>query len=242
MLLPMLQPLSLFLLAVPLSACASLDTQTLATADATPTLGAQILPEHLVPRRPSLSPDGSRLAYSHSGDIWVADLATGSATRLTAHPGYDTSPIWSPDGSKIAFAGNRHGNFDAFVVASAGGEPQRLTWLSETENLHGWVDNQTLLMGMTRDRWYNRYGRGQGLWTVTLEGNTPELLGDFPAGRSTVSPDGSKVVYERGSGDQRRRAYRGPANNDLWIFDRNTGEHKQLTDSEGSEFCPRKRF
>ncbi len=238
MLIPMLQPLSLILLAVPLSACASVDAQTVAAADATPTLAAQVLPEHKVPRRPSLSPDGSKIAYSHSGDIWVAGLADGSATRLTAHPGYDTSPIWSPDGSKIAFAGNRHGNFDTFVVAAAGGEPQRLTWLSESEALHGWLDNDTLLLGMTRDRWYNRYGRGQGLWTVNLDGNTPQLLGDFPTGRCAISPNGNVIVYERGSGDQRRRAYRGPANNDLWVFDRSSGEHRALTETDGSEFCP----
>ena len=234
----MLQPFSLLLLALPLSACASVDAQSLA-ANVEPPSAADIgLPEHLVPRRPALSPDGTKLAYTHGGDIWVANVADGQATRLTAHAGFDTSPIWSPDGSQIAFSGKRHGNFDVFVIAASGGEPKRLTWISENEVIHGWVNQSTLLTGMTRERWYNRYGRAQGLWTVNTAGQTPQLFGDFPAGRSAVSSDGNTVVYEKGSGDQRRRAYRGAAANDLWVFERNSGQHRQLTKTDGSEFCP----
>jgi tricorn protease len=237
----MFQPLSLFLCSLWLSSCAVADSAGLValSANAASTWAqAQDLPVHRVPRRPSLSPDGSRVAYSHGGDIWVADVASGRAERLTAHPGYDTSPLWSPDGLQIAFAGRRHGNFDVYLMSAAGGEPQRLTWHSENESLHSWIQNQGLLIGMTRDRWYNRYGRGKGLWSVDLEGGTPRLVGDFPANRSTVSADGRWICYERGSGDIRRRAYRGTAADMLWLYDTQTGSHTQLTDFDGSDLCP----
>jgi tricorn protease len=195
-------------------------------------------PEHLVPRRPALSPDGQHVAYSHGGDLWVASVEGGIARRLTAHPQYDTSPLWSPDGSQIAFSGNRNGNFDAFVISAAGGTPKRLTWHSENERLNAWMNDGSLLFGATRDRWYNRYGRGAGLWSVDLEGRTPQRVGDFPAGRAAISPDGEWICYERGSGDMRRRAYRGSASNSLWLFHAASGEHRELTRFDGNDLNP----
>ena len=57
---------------------------------------------------PSFSPDGARIAFmGHDGgdyDVYVADLATGTASRLTEAPRSDGWPAWSPDGSTIAFA------------------------------------------------------------------------------------------------------------------------------------------
>ena len=60
---------------------------------------------------PSFSPDGTQIAFmGHSGsdyDVYVADLETGAARRLTRAPGSDGWPAWSPDGSTIAFASER---------------------------------------------------------------------------------------------------------------------------------------
>lgn len=199
---------------------------------------AQLPPEHLVPRRPALSPDGQHVAYSHGGDLWVARVEDGIARRLTAHPEYDTSPLWSPDGNHIAFSGNRNGNFDAFVIPATGGSPKRLTWHSENERLNAWMHDGRLLFGATRDRWYNQYGRGAGLWSVDMDARTPQRVGDFPAGRAAVSPDGEWICYERGSGDMRRRAYRGTASNALWLYNSASGEHRELTRFEGSDLNP----
>ncbi|MCH2101296.1 MAG: hypothetical protein MK209_05190 [Planctomycetes bacterium] len=198
----------------------------------------ELPPEHLVPRRPALSPDGLHVAYSHGGDLWVAGVADGVARRLTAHPQYDTSPIWSPDGNHIAFAGNRHGNFDIFTIPAMGGSPKRLTWHSENDRLSDWMANGHLLFSATRDRWYNRYGRGAGLWSVDGDARTPQRVGDFPAGRAKASPDGEWIVYERGSGDMRRRAYRGTASNALWLYRPATGEHRELTRFDGNDLDP----
>jgi serine/threonine-protein kinase len=54
-----------------------------------------------------LSPDGTRVAaqveMTERADVWVVDVARGTATRLTTEAGYDGSPIWSPDGRSVVF-------------------------------------------------------------------------------------------------------------------------------------------
>src|SRR5262249_8519956 len=58
----------------------------------------------------SLSPDVSKAAVVRAGDIWLVDLSRGTSTRFTVDPAPDTNPMWSPDGSRIAFASNRAGS------------------------------------------------------------------------------------------------------------------------------------
>ncbi len=189
-----------------------------------------------VPRHPALSPDGSQVAFSHQGDVWVADVADGHARRLTAHQAYDGRPKWSPDGEWLAFGSSRHGNLDVYLIPAAGGQPERVTWNSESERLHGWLDGDSLLVGATRERRYSR--RGQGAWVAHRDGRTPTLMIDAPMLRPAVSPDGRYVCYERGHGDPRRRAYRGPASSALWIYDVEAGTHRELTRFDGNDLDP----
>jgi serine/threonine protein kinase len=60
---------------------------------------------------PSLSPDGTKLAYSAgqngNRDIWILNLDDGNIKRVTSYAGGDFHPIWSPDGQRIAFTSPR---------------------------------------------------------------------------------------------------------------------------------------
>ena len=67
-------------------------------------------------RYPAISPDGKTIAFSYRGDIWLVDRDGGGARLLTSHAGHERSPVWSPDGKEIAYAGDRNGNYDIFVV------------------------------------------------------------------------------------------------------------------------------
>jgi tricorn protease len=49
---------------------------------------------------------GDRVAFCYAGDIWTASAKGGNATRLTAHPGLELFPKFSPDGKWIAFTGH----------------------------------------------------------------------------------------------------------------------------------------
>ena len=96
-------------------------------------------------RNSSISPDGSTIAFCYKGDIFTVPTAGGRAFQLTTHPGYDTKPVWSPDGSKIAFASDREKSFNVYVVDKNGGVPTKLTTHSESEYPVTFLDNQTVL-------------------------------------------------------------------------------------------------
>jgi eukaryotic-like serine/threonine-protein kinase len=51
-----------------------------------------------------ISPDGKRIAAQIGTDLWIIDALTGNRERLTFHDGGESSPVWSPDGRRIAYA------------------------------------------------------------------------------------------------------------------------------------------
>ena len=63
-----------------------------------------------------ISPDGTEIVFCYKGDIYKVSAKGGTATQLTTQESYESSPVWSPDGKQIAFASDRQGNFDVFVM------------------------------------------------------------------------------------------------------------------------------
>ena len=72
------------------------------------------------PLDPAWHPDGSTLAYSMRGDIWIQRLGSDEARAVTRGPGYHFEPSWSPDGEWIALAVDTDGELDIAVVRSDG--------------------------------------------------------------------------------------------------------------------------
>jgi serine/threonine-protein kinase len=73
----------------------------------------------------SLSPDGTRAmigigATAGNADVWLSDLARGTLTRITTDPAFDGSPLWSPDGRRVAYASNRSGRMEVLWQAADG--------------------------------------------------------------------------------------------------------------------------
>ncbi len=80
---------------------------------------------------PSLSPDGSKIAFSSERGgrpmIYVMNADGSNVKRLTYKGVYNSSPSWSPDGNKIAFAGQNDSNFDIYVMDADGSNLRRVT-------------------------------------------------------------------------------------------------------------------
>jgi len=91
----------------------------------------------LLLRQPAVSAD--HLAFVYAGDIWVANRDGTSPRRLTSDPAEENSPVFSPDGSRVAFLGDYESNVDAYMIPVSGGQPQRLTWHPDFDIPTGWT-------------------------------------------------------------------------------------------------------
>ena len=60
------------------------------------------------------------MVFEAHGNLWKVSRNGGQAERLTAEPGYDLMPRYSPDGKWIAFTGQYQGNTDVYVIPADG--------------------------------------------------------------------------------------------------------------------------
>src|SRR2546429_2258205 len=93
-----------------------------------------------------LTVNRTHIAFSYAGDIWIVERSGGEARKLTSHPGEENFPVFSPDGSQIAFSRQVGGNWDVYVMSANGGEARRLTFDPRADLVHGWTpDGQSIL-------------------------------------------------------------------------------------------------
>jgi len=145
---------------------------------------------HLLLRKPTVS--RTQIAFTYGGDLWIVDRNGGEARRLTSDVGIETAPMFSPDGSMIAFTGEYDGNEDVYVMGAGGGIPRRLTTHPGVDQVAGWTrDGKRILFRSGR----NSYSRFDRLFTVSIDGGLPEELPLPMAEEGSYSPDGSRMAY-----------------------------------------------
>jgi dipeptidyl aminopeptidase/acylaminoacyl peptidase len=97
-----------------------------------------------------LSPDGKRLAAVRNGDIWTIELDRNLITRFTLD-GSNRAPVWSRDGSRIAFESDRDGIANMFVKPAEGGPQELLYKADEQDSPTDFApDGQSLIFTSTR--------------------------------------------------------------------------------------------
>ena len=150
---------------------------------------------------PSLSPDGSRLAFGRmdpqvkTRDIWVFDLKRGTSSRLTFDPADDLNPVWTHDGNRIFFTSTRKGQRDIYEKSANGIGAETLVFESKQ---HKSADD------LSADGRYLVYDTGGAsdttteLWILPLFGERkpfPFVQGKFNATQAEFSPNGRFVTY-----------------------------------------------
>ena len=146
---------------------------------------------------PRVSPEGGRIAVQGAdgdNDVWILDLSRGSLARLTFDPGEDETPIWSPDGTRVAWATQRSGRPRQVLERRADGSgDERVIWTTERHaHLHDWSpDGQELLVTQEGE------SGARNIWLVPVAGGTarPLLQGPFEECNPRFSPDGRWLAY-----------------------------------------------
>ncbi|HYW74498.1 MAG TPA: hypothetical protein VE961_25970, partial [Pyrinomonadaceae bacterium] len=159
--------------------------------------------------------NGTHIVFVYAGDLWTVSREGGDAKRLTTGVGVETNPVFSPDGTMIAFTGEYDGNTDVYVVPAAGGVPRRLTYHPGADLVSGWTnDGKRVLFASAR----NSYAGFTRLFTVGLDGGFPEEVPLPMAERGSYSPDGAYIAYEPLAQWQPEwKRYQGGQQDVIWI-------------------------
>jgi Tol biopolymer transport system component len=150
--------------------------------------------------KPAISPDGRTVAFDRiapqSGwfDVWLQDLQRGTTSRLTFGPRTSASPVWSPDGSQVAFYSNRDLVEHIYRKSTSGVAPvEILDARPQNARILDWSrDGRYLIEVVVTPKTQS------DIWVLPLFGDRkafPYLQSEFSEFDARLSPDGRWLAY-----------------------------------------------
>ena len=196
-------------------------------------------------RHAAISPTGDQIVFSHQGDLFVVPNKGGLARALTANDAWDGYPVWSRDGKQLAFASDRHGNLDVFLMPAEGGKASRLTYHSSNDIPSDFSPTaDAILFSAARSDSPSSSifptTRMAELYEVRTLGGTPRMISTIPASQARYHNDGREILYrdEKAYEIEFRKHDVSAFARDLWKLNLETGKHTQLTKFEGADHDP----
>ncbi len=161
-------------------------------------------------------------------ELYIMNADGSAVTKLTDNPGYDGSPCFSPDLTKIAFTSARDNNVDIYIFdleSYLKGEQKDLLRLTDNGNNYypAWSpDGKTIVFSSDRDG-------GFKLYTMNSDGSEQTLFTECEdVAFLAWSPDGTQVTFSAKNG----------SNQDIFTMDRDGSNLRQLTDDPGDDLFP----
>lgn len=185
---------------------------------------------------------GDQVVFTAEGDLWLADVATGAAHRLTSDPGVESQAHFSPDGSQIAFTASYDGAPNVYVMPTAGGTPKRLTFDSTRSQVVGWTpDGANVLFrsqGKIEGPLVEQFSTWE-LFSVPVTGGQPKKVAVPRASFAALNNDGHTLAFVPTSNEWMNwfRYEAGEADK-VWLADLSDGKFTQLTQSKGVDTQP----
>jgi len=146
----------------------------------------------------AISPDGAFVASNRidpqtgNWDVWLLDLARNVPSKLTTDPATDSDPVWSPDGTEIAYMSERDGRLGVYKQSVAGGPAELLLDVSTdlAAVLSDWSANGHIIL-------HRAVGQPWSIWALRVaDRNVFRLTDDrFSAYGGRLSPDGKWLAY-----------------------------------------------
>ena len=177
--------------------------------------------------QPTVSRLGNRLVYqvrNQEADIWRAEVSgrdrSRPAAKLIASTRWDSTPQYSPDGSRIAFQSDRSGNVEVWICNGDGSNPVQLTSLESSSGTPRWFPNGRRIV-------FDSQAEGQTeIYVTDTDTRVPHRLTNDPSDDITpsVSHDG-KWIYFASTRTGRWEVWRLPAEG---------GDAVQVTDEGGA--------
>ena len=197
--------------------------------------------EPLWMRGGAISPDGASIAFSYMGNIYTVPSVGGEAKQLTTNESYDGTPLWSPDGTELAFASNREGSMDVFVMSAKGGQARRVTTHSFNEYPAAWLGKDSLLIRRAGNPTVSELTFPGGTFTriykVSKNGGRQTLFSAISMDHISMDGDG-RILYNnvKGYEDPWRKHHTSSIARDIYMKD--AKGYKQMTTFAGEDRNP----
>ncbi len=179
---------------------------------------------------------GDVVVFAAEGDLWRVPISGGVATRITTHPGEETSPRISPDGTILAFTGTYEGPAEIYTMPLAGGLPVRRTYEGEASVATTWTPDGRLVYTTSH---FSTLPQSQ-MVVLDPDESRVERVPLYTASEGVYDPTGEVLYFVRPAFHNNvTKRYTGGTARDVWRYRKGDAEAVELTgDYNGESHSP----